>query len=751
MTRLHIQPLQDLIATLPDGPDGPTAQAVCRAYDYAGAKMGERERFPGVYATAHGLVVASALNELQADRDTLVAALLHGLKSEEYRHPECQELFGRPTVNILDNLHKLDVYTDTASGSKNQRTLEAIRRAVFTLVEGDLRTVLLRLSLCLCDLHAAASLPEGLKRDLSQDALNIYAPLANRLGIWQLKWQIEDLAFRYLEPEKFNQIAVALVHRRSERDQRVRKALQRLQQELAQEKIAATVSGRPKHIYSIYRKMERKQVGLDNIYDAQALRVIVERDEPEALDLPDEERRKHKYTLCYRVLAVVHNLWTPIASEFDDYIQHPKQNGYRSLHTAVMDEEGHILEVQIRTRKMHDEAERGIAAHWAYKEGSRPSAQAQRQIQSLRQLLGALGSHSSELGDDSGENISEELLGERIYVFSPKRDLFDLPKNATPVDFAYAIHTDVGHRCRGALVNKKIVPLNHKLKTGDEVSIITYPKDTPGRPNREWLNPKSGYTASNHTRNRIRRWFRQHERTQNIELGRRAVEEVLRPYRLTVTVEDIAHQLNENNLDDFWAKVGFGDISRAQIEGALKIVLRERKSHPETSPSPEPEAAPGPPLLPGSAHRGGVQVLGAVGLPVNLAGCCKPIPPEPILGYVTRGRGVTIHHRDCPQVQYKLRHEPERVVPVSWGEHTGSYAVPYNIKAHRDTGLLKRIAETLRGQNINLIKAKATNSSRHTHIYISAQVNDLDQARWIRNKLRDFDTVIEVHSRLLTD
>ncbi len=417
-----------------------------------------------------------------------------------------------------------------------------------------------------------------------------------------------------------------------------------------------------------------------------------------------------------------------------------------------MDEEGHILEVQIRTQKMHDEAERGIAAHWAYKEGNRPSAQAQRQIQSLRQLLGALGSHSSEMGDDSSENISEELLGERIYVFTPRRDLIDLPKDATPVDFAYAIHTDVGHRCRGALVNKKIVPLNHKLKTGDEVSIITYPRDTPGRPNREWLNPKSGYTTSPNTRNRIRRWFRQHERAQNIELGRRAVEEVLRPYRASVTAEEIAHQLNESNLDNFLAKVGFGDISRAQIEGSLKIILRERKTPSEPQATPEAPTPPaGPPLLSAGSGRGGVQVLGATGLPVNLAGCCKPIPPEPILGYVTRGRGVTIHHRDCPQVLYKLRHEPERVVPVSWGEHTGSYAVPYNIKAHRDTGLLRRIAETLKGQNINLLKAKATNSSRHTHIYISAQVNDLDQARWIRNKLRDFDSVIEVHSRLLTD
>lgn len=769
MSRLYQPELEALIQAAPGGPEGASADTLRQAFGFAYDLLGETERFPGVSQIRHNLAVAQSGLELALDTDGLAAALLQGIPADKLVTAQVGELFGRNVNLILEGLAKLDVYTKTQS--KTQRTLEAIRRALLTIIDGKLTIVLLRLNICLCDLNAAAHLPSEIQQALAQDALDIYAPLANRLGIWQLKWPIEDLAFHYLNPEKYSEIASALIHHRQVRDQHIQAAIHALSQKLHEEGIAATVTGRPKHIYSIYRKMERKHVGVEEVYDAQALRVILDKDDPENPELSEEARKKVRYNQTYRALGVVHHLWEPIQEDFDDYIQQPKQNGYRSLHTAVLDDQGNILEVQIRTRQMHKQAELGIAAHWAYKEGARLDPVLQRQIQSLRQLLPTLDK-SVDSADENIEHLGEELLGERIFVFTPKDDIFDLPQGATPVDFAYAIHTDVGHRCRGAKVNGKMAPLNYRLHSGDRVEIITYPRDTPGRPNREWLKPNSGYTASNHTRSRIRRWFRQHDREQNIELGRKIVEEELKHYRLTapLTLEELAYSLNETKIEDFLAKIGFGDVSRSRLEGALKLL-----SHDRRPPTPEPTALNAAPIV--LAPGRGVLVMGAVDLPINFARCCNPIYPEPIIGYLTRGRGVTIHHQGCRQLQYKQRMEPGRVVSAEWGnidkpspppveesknsksakkakkakaQPNNSYAVPYKVRAYRDTTLVRRIADSLKGQNVSLIKIKATNGDRYTDIYILAQVTDIDQAQWIRSKLQGFDNVLEVQSRQLT-
>lgn len=774
-----------------------------QAYRFAHGLLGEAERFPGVRQMDYNVALALSALHLGLEQEALSAALLRGTPTDKLIATQIGELLGREVVLIREGLAKLDTYTNNAS--KTQRTLEAIRRALLTIIEGNLTIVLLRLIICLHDLEAAGTQSAEIQQSTARDALDIYAPLANRLGVWQLKWPIEDLAFRYLNPDKYHEIADGLVHQRSERDQKIQAAIWRLSARLQEEGIAAVVTGRPKHIYSIYRKMERKKLRLEEINDAQALRVIIEQDDPEDPSLKEEERRKVRYNQSYRALGVVHSLWQPVQEDFDDYILQPKQNGYRSLHTAVLDDDGNVLEVQIRTRQMHRQAEMGIAAHWAYKEGGRPDPVLQRQIQSLRQLLPSLD-QPTEMGDDSAEHLGEELLGERIFVFTPKKDVIDLPAGATSIDFAYAIHTDVGHRCRGARVNDKMVPLDHHLRSGDKVEIITYPRDSPGRPNRDWLNPNSGYTASNRTRSRIRRWFRQHEREQNVELGRKMLEEEIKHYRLgdLVTIEELAHMLNESQVDDFLAKIGFGDISRSQVEGALKLLSRDRL-RPEQSDNEAATLAS--PTLAASGKR--ILVLGASDLPTTLARCCNPIYPEPIAGYVTRGRGVTIHHQTCRQLQYKRRTEPGRVVAVEWAapkpkdesshaaslsdakkgrkrdkessEAVGSakseppiisssdekkkrkrrekeqnqtsgsgYSVPFNVRAYRDANLIRRIADSLKGQNINLLKMKATNSGHFTDIYILAQVNDIDQAQWIMAKLQGFNNVVDVQSRHVT-
>lgn len=803
MTRLQQPRLEALMQAAPGGVDGAMAGKLGQVYRFAHGLLGEAERFPGVRQMDYNVEVALSALQLGLEPEALSAALLRGTPSDKLIATQIGELFGRDVVLIREGLAKLEAYTSGAS--KTQRTLEAIRRALLTIIEGNLTIVLLRLVICLHDLEAAGTQSAEIQQATARDALDIYAPLANRLGVWQLKWPIEDLAFRYLNPDKYDEIADGLVHQRSERDQKIQAAIQRLGARLREEGIAAVVTGRPKHIYSIYRKMERKKLRLEEINDAQALRIIIEQDDPEDPTLKEEDRRKVRYNQTYRALGVVHSLWQPVPDEFDDYILQPKQNGYRSLHTAVLDDDGNVLEVQIRTRQMHRQAEMGIAAHWAYKEGGRLDPALQRQIQSLRQLLPALD-QPVEVGDDSAEHLGEELLGERIFVFTPKKDVIDLPAGATPVDFAYAIHTEVGHRCRGARVNDKMVPLDHHLRSGDRVEIITYPRDSPGRPNRDWLNPNSGYTASNRTRSRIRRWFRQHEREQNVELGRKLLDEEIKHYRLgeLVTYDELAHMLNESQVDDFLAKIGFGDISRSQVEGALKLLSRDRlRSEQADSIAP----TPGPPTPGVSGKR--ILVLGASDLPTTLARCCNPIYPEPIAGYVTRGRGVTIHHQTCRQLQYKRRTEPGRVVAVEWvmakatdeaaqsaglvdgkkhkkrdkessatvnnskegtpsagpGEGKkkrkkrerekgvttgGGYSVPFNVRAYRDANLIRRIADSLKGQNINLLKMKATNSGHYTDIYILAQVNDIDQAQWIMSKLQGFSNVVDVQSRHVT-
>jgi len=451
------------------------------------------------------------------------------------------------------------------------------------------------------------------------------------------------------------------------------------------------------------------------------LRVIVEEDED---------------NLCYQVLGLVHHLWKPIPQEFDDYIARPKPNGYQSLHTAVIDKNGRTLEVQIRTRAMHDEAERGIAAHWAYKEGGRRSASMNSQVNSLRQLLGGLRDGNGAVND--GEDFRAELLGERIYVFTPRGDVVDLPAGSTPIDFAYAIHTEVGHRCRGSRVNGKMVSLDFRLKSGEQVEIVTSNK---GGPSRDWMNESLGYTGSARTRSKVRSWFRLQERDKNITQGREIVNRELK--RLGVadvySLQDIVEALHFDDPDQFLAKVGFGDIQSTQIGGAIAALGQKLRPDDELRPL----------LNRKKAVNNQLTVRGIGGMQTRLAKCCNPIPPEPINGYITRGRGVTIHSMDCKQLMDMK--EPERWIDVQWGIDEEAYPIPIVVRAYKRPGLIEDIANILKGQYVNLAKTKATTEDSITTLYLVAEVVSLDQLNWILGRFERLQNVIEAKRERWTD
>ncbi|MEW5988648.1 MAG: bifunctional (p)ppGpp synthetase/guanosine-3',5'-bis(diphosphate) 3'-pyrophosphohydrolase [Chloroflexota bacterium] len=720
-----IQPIPTILAgllmRLPPGTTAAAVEQVRQAYHFAEKAHAGRRRESGELYVEHDLAVAHIVCDLETDTLTVVGSLLHDVPAvplEKGEPDPIQKTFGDKVATLVASLRQLDQYAQ-ASGQRDHLTLEKIRQAILSVIEGNIRAVVIRMADCLQDLRVAGQLPPERQTAVANDAINIYAPLANRLSIWQLKSELEDLAFRYLHPEEYTTIARHLREQQADRAGRIEAAIHKLQAKVDEAGIQAAVNGRPKHIYSIHRKMERKNVEFGRIYDVQGLRVIIEKNDP---------------TLCYQVLGLAHSLWQPIPQEFDDYVARPKPNGYQSLHTAVMDDNGDTLEVQIRTRAMHEEAEKGAAAHWGYKEG-RQDPTLNKIVQSLRQLLTTL--REAEESADAKEAVQTELQAEHIYVFSPRGDVYTLPAGSTPIDFAYQIHTEVGHRCRGAKVNGKMVGLDHKLRSGDRVEIITAKR---GGPNRDWMNESLGFAGSPRTRSKIRQWFRQQEREQNIQQGREVVNRELK--RLGVaeiySIEDIALALKYDDVEQFLAKVGFGDIQSAQIGGAISAL--QQKLRPDDELRQLLQAPPRPK---------GLSVRGVSGLHTNMAHCCNPIPPEPIIGYVTRGRGVTIHRRDCSQVL--AIDEPERLIEAEWGTEAQTYAIPVVIKAYDRAGLMGDIANILKAQNVNLAKVKSITSNSVATVYLLVEVSTLDQLSWILSKVEKLSNVIEARRQRWTD
>lgn len=738
MTQVSQITLIELLDIIPGGPNSSAGEMVNRAYQFALQAHDGKHRESGELYIEHDLAVAQIMAQLGVDLSTIVASLLH---DSFHPHSDKQEtdltkIFNAEVNNLVSGLHNLYAYAEKASHqyqgtNGNAQALETIRRAILSIIEGDIRIILIRMADCLQDLRKAGNLLPDRQREIANEAMHIYAPLANRLGVWQLKWELEDLSFRYLEPDQFKEIATKLAERRAERTERIENAIVRLRQKIQAMGLKAELTGRPKHIYSIYRKMERKKVGLDHIYDIQALRIILFPTDAAAYKrMSLREKDELDRNLCYQVLGAVHSLWQPVPREFDDYIATPKPNGYKSLHTAVIDSEtGHTLEVQIRTLRMHEEAERGIAAHWAYKEGgARVSASAQRRIQNLRELLTSLRETDATHDNDFFET---EVVADRIYAFTPKGDVVELPAGSTPIDFAYQIHTQVGHRCRGARVNGKMISLDYKLKSGDRVEILTAKR---GGPSRDWMNPSLGYSGSARTRSKIRQWFRTQEREQNIQQGREVVDRELKRLGLTetYTISDIAQALKFDDEEKFLAKVGFGDIQSTQISGAIAIL--KRNLEPDDELRPLLQTAP--------PKAKGLTVRGLSGLHTKMAGCCNPIPPEPIIGYITRGHGVTIHRENCKQVQ--AINERERLIEVDWGTEAETYPIPIVVKAYRRPGLVDEMNAILRGQQIAAPKTKTVTANSIITVYLVVEVTSLDQLNWLLNKLEGVSNVFEV-------
>jgi GTP pyrophosphokinase len=668
---------------------------VKEAYHFASKAHHGQVRKSGQPYIEHPLQTALILAELQLDANTLAAALLHDVP-ENCGIPvsELEAKFGSEVAKLVDGitkLGKLSLYAPTEATMKSQA--ENLRKMLVAMAE-DLRVVFIKLADRLHNMRTLDALSPDMRHYVAQETLEIYAPLAHRLGIWELKWQLEDLAFRYLVPERYRQIARLVAARRAQRESFIVQVIQILQGEFERIALRAEISGRPKHIYSIYQKMERystQDKHFDDIHDLLALRILVS-------TVPD----------CYNALGVVHSLWHPLPGDFNDFIANPKSNGYQALHTSVMCLGTVPLEVQIRTRDMHHIAEYGVAAHWRYKEGEEKDIHFEERISWLRQLIDW---HRELSGaEEFLESVKTDIFIDQVFVFTPKGEIKDLPKASTPLDFAYRVHTELGHRCIGAKVNGKLVPLNYQLNNGDVVEIVS--AKGAKAPSRDWLSPHLGYIKTSHAREKIRQWFRRQERAENIERGRELLEKEMRHLGIRPSErEELAKLFKYDSLDDFLAAIGYGGISTHQI--ALKLSAQQPlPAKVEVTPPKPPESA--------------IQVLGVEDLVTHLARCCHPVPGDRIMGYVTRSRGVTIHRQDCYNVVHE--DEKERLIAVGWGQTDSVYPVNIQVEAWDRVGLIRDITTIVAEEGVNIASVSSVHHDDHTvYEYFTLQTKDLAQ------------------------
>ncbi len=669
------------------------------------------------------LAVADLLADLGMDHETAAAALLHELTaSGQWTLSRLRDEFGPAVAQMVDGLIKLDAIGELHQSSQHMgRQLESLRKMLLAMAQ-DLRVVLIRLAMQLHTLRQLGQRPVEEQRRIARETLDVFSPLANRLGIGRIKWEMEDLALRYLNPPVYKQIASALEQRRADREHYIARAMEELRDHLQEAQIHAEVSGRVKHIYSIWWKMQRKKLSFEQIFDVRAVRVMV--------DTVND---------CYAALGVVHTLWNHIHREFDDYIAHPKPNGYQSLHTAVIGPEGRTLEVQIRTADMHRHAELGVAAHWRYKEGGAgPGAAAAQQIAWLRQML-----ESREEETDDGdllERFKAEAFQDRVYAITPKRTIIELPQGATPLDFAYHVHTEVGHRCRGAKVNGRIVPLTYELKTGEQVDVLT---TKTGGPSRDWLSPHLGYVKSNRARAKIRQWFIQQDQEKSIAAGRTALErEFQRLGARNLKLDKVAERLGFAKPDELFATIGHGALTTSQVVARIQDWL------PQAPPAAESLLVVRKPKTVESG-KGDVQIRGVGRLLTQMAHCCQPAPFEPIAGYITQGRGVTIHRQDCANLLALANQHSERVIEVSWGETPATYPVDIMIIAHDRSGLLRDITSILANEQVNVLGAN-TLTDRETSIArmgLTLEITDVLQLSRVLDKIGQLRNVMEAYRK----
>ncbi|MBS0359227.1 MAG: GTP diphosphokinase [Proteobacteria bacterium] len=677
----------------------------------------------GCNCLQQGLAMAEVLSDLEMDQATLAAAIVYNsVQYADLNIEDVQEQLGQDIAKLVEGVQRMDATHGMRASNllQNRQQLDNLRKMLLAMVD-DVRIVLIKLAERLSVLRAVKKLDNGFKKEVAEEVMEIYAPLANRLGIGHIKWEMEDLAFHYLQPEQYKNIAKGLKARRLERDHYVEEVVSALTQKISAAGIQPIkVYGRSKHIHSIFKKMQRKSVDLDQIYDATAVRVLV----PTVDD-------------CYSVLSIVHHAWKQIPEEFDDYIANPKPNGYRSLHTAVIGPDHKNFEVQIRTFEMHDSAELGVAAHWKYKESVRtPQQKHEDKIEWLREILAWQQEMAS--GNQTLEQVSKEFIDERIYVFTPNGDIFDLPREATPLDFAYHIHSEIGHRCRGAKVNDAIVPLTYQLKTGDRIEILTTKQ---GKPSRDWLNPHLGYLKTARAKAKIHHWFKQQDYEQNVEAGRDIFEREIKKLHIkNIDQDELAKQLNMKEKEGLFAGLATGDITLAQVTHIIqtKFLQEEKIPAPVETIAPRKEIQQKP---------SDIKVEGIGNLLTTNAKCCKPLPGDPIIGYITQGRGVSIHKQDCPNILHANHEQRRRFIELSWGTKTVSlYPVNLIIKAYDRQGLLKDITTLLTQEKISVIGlSTTTDKATHTaNIPITIEISDITTLSKILDKLEQISNVISV-------
>jgi GTP pyrophosphokinase len=692
--------------------------------------------------------VASILAMLNADADTRIAGILFPLTENEVYSAnlveEVEHKFGKEVVELIQSVRQLmrlrdatltqhDIGSGKDEAERTSTQMEALRKMVLAMAH-DTRVVLIRLASRLCSLRyfAECKRDDGITLQFASETMDLYAPLANRLGVWQLKWELEDLAFRFLEPEQYKRIAKMLEERRIEREDFVVHSIARLQKELHTVGVKAEVTGRPKHIYSIWKKMKGKDVNFDELYDVRAFRVVVD-------EIKD----------CYTVLGILNHLWTPIPQEFDDYISRPKPNGYKSLHTVVVVDDGRPLEVQIRTREMHQLSEYGVAAHWRYKEsgGSNFSAQAyDEKIASLRQLIAWKNEAVDDVNDqeelqrDWVEKIKAASIDDRVYVLTPQARVIELSKDATPIDFAYQLHTDLGHRCRGARVDNVMVPLNTPLKNGQTVEIISLKIGSlQTGPSRDWLN--SEFAASPRTRSKIRAWFNAIVLQETLANGRAMVEKTLqREGKTSINLEELAHKLSFNNVDELFIAVGKEEFGLRPIEMLLRdnveVVVEDEPIL--TNKSRASSVA--------SGAKSGVLVVGTDGLMTQLARCCKPAPPDPIIGFVTRGKGVSIHRMSCKNYTELRSRAPERIIQTAWGEHSRETVFPVDILviAQDRRELLREVLEVYSREKVNVTSVQTQSTKGLAKMSFTVEVNGTSHLQKTVTLIREINGVTDV-------
>jgi guanosine-3',5'-bis(diphosphate) 3'-pyrophosphohydrolase len=687
-----------------------------RAFDFAVEAHAGQTRASGEPFVTHPIEAAQILADLGIDPVAVQGELLHDVPEDtEYGLVDIEERFGPTVARLVDGVTKLSRFS---THTYEQQQAENIRKMLLAMAD-DIRIVLIKLADRLHNMRTISALPREKQIRIAKQTMEIYAPLAERLGIWQIKWELEDLAFKALEPERYREMARDLELQRRHRESYVDRAIAALAPELEKAGIKADINGRPKHIYGIHRKMERETA---NMYDLYAIRVLVD-------DVKD----------CYAALGVVHSLWRPIPGQFDDYIAVPKNNLYQSLHTAVIALDGRALEIQIRTHAMHQVAEFGIAAHWRYKEGGGKDSRSDRAYDAKLTWLRELMDWQREVSDATEfvEGIKLDIFRDQVFVFTPKGEVKDLPAGSTPLDFAYRIHTDVGHRTIGAKVNNRLVPLAYKLQNGDIVEIQT----TKGEhgPSRDWLD----VVKTSHAKEKIRQWFKRKDRDENIVHGRESLERELRRLaRKSIAavgaerLTDTARGYNFDNLDDFYAAIGYGAIGATAVVMKLGVVDDTERALPTEAPPTT------------SRPTGGVTVKGAGSLEVRFAKCCQPIPGDPVVGFVTRGRGATIHLQSCANVVNER--EIARLLPVEW-EAAGARTYPISIRvdAYDRSGLLNDITQIVAGEKVNIVAAAVHTSPDHTAtVTATIQVSSVAQLAGVMSRIEQVRDVTSVQRDL---